>query len=172
MSSKYLFPVDNGVLLRPPRSSIENSSSDLPRSLLGVCSTFGIISPSTVLCALLGVSEDNRSKSPRTSPSFCGVGPMIEGTRAGVRSLEECVGAFGWAFASMSSFFGVLEGLVGRLDGVRNISSTLFRFPGAFEGVCGPDLSEIMSRILLYSLYFCEMAALALISSRPALRPS
>ena len=44
---------------------------------------------------------------------------------------------------------------MGRLDGVRNIPSTLFRFPGAFEGVCGPDLPEIMSRILLYSLYFC-----------------
>ena len=58
---------------------------------------------------------------------------------------------------------------MGRLDGVRNISPTLFRFPGAFEGVCGPDLPEIMSRILLYSLYFCaELGKLGITQARRA----
>lgn len=111
-----------------------------------------------------------RSKSPRTRPSFCGVGP-IEVGRAGLKSFREVEGvaavrAVPGVLASTAwwewAFLGVWK-VLDRLDGVVGGSS------GATIG--GGILPEMMSRSLLYCLYLWAMSGLCLISLRPGLLP-
>jgi len=156
-SSRYRFPAEVGVLL-----CLRDISAVILRGVACV-EVSGIVfsaGEEEVLC------WSNISKSPRTTPSFCGVGPraFFEGVnRLRIRD--------GDSYGSTShgckeAFIGVFKGVLWTCNCIRLESwlcgSSCFRFRGVWHNVGGSgDASktfpERMSRVLLYSLYFAAV---------------
>ena len=130
---RFLFVTDSGV--RSPRilDAEDVSLAASASFLVGVWKILVSISPK-IIRRLLGVSALRLSKSPRTMPSRCGVGPMNAGP-CGDRTSDDTSSSSVAKSSSLLRFSGVRTGAFGGAFGVCSMSRICLRLVARFEGV-------------------------------------